>query len=224
MKIAAVSDMHGMLTKEMVPPADVLVIAGDYCPNFRGGETHDARQQLEWIKDHFNPLLRSLNISKRIVCAGNHDWTHYVDETKNKARRAIDATYLENDLTVIDGVKFYASPYQPWFYDWAFNFERRDPELGYPQAREIWSRIPDGTQVLITHGPPANILDRCPDGSQVGCPILRERILQIKPKLHLFGHIHGSYGTEEHDGVRFGNVSLCDEGYRPVQPIQVFEV
>lgn len=231
LKIAAVSDMHGTLrafaAREGMPKADVLVIAGDYCPNFRGGETADGRQQVEWLKTDFVPFITTLKYDKVVIIAGNHDWCHYVDETKRAARSALRhprIIYLQDEAAEIDGVKFYGSPWQPWFYDWAFNFERRDPELGYKQSREIWSRIPEGTNVLITHGPPAEVLDRCPDDRRVGCPILRERILQVKPKLHLFGHIHGGYGVEEIGPTRFGNVALCDEAYRPVQPIQVFEV
>jgi len=217
--------MHGLLTKEMVPPCDVLVIAGDYAPNFASrGEVDDARKQLEWVKNNFNPLLRSLDVQKVILCAGNHEWLHYVDEVKRTARHALEAVYLEDQAYEFEGVKFYASPYQSWFYDWAFNFNRLDPVSGYPEAKKIWSKIPDGVDVLITHGPPLNIRDQCRDGRRVGCPILRDRVLQIKPKLHVFGHIHGGYGAEDVEGIRFGNVSLCDEEYKPANPIQVFEI
>lgn len=231
MKIAAVSDMHGMLSmftaREGIPKADVLVIAGDYMPNFRGGETADGRQQVEWLKTSFVPYLRSLPYYRIVVVAGNHDWAHYVSETRREAGAALrdgGIIYLEDESTEIDGVKFYGSPWQPWFYDWAFNFERRDPELGHPQAKKVWAKIPDKVDVLITHGPPLDILDLAPGERRVGCPILRERVLSVKPKLHLFGHIHGAYGVDEVGGVRFGNVALCDEAYHAVQSIQVFEV
>ena len=213
-----------MLHAATMPEADLLLIAGDYCPNFRGGETADGRQQVEWIKTILNPFLRSLPYKNRLIIAGNHDWCHYVDETKRAARRAIDATYLEDEFTIIDGVRFYGSPWQPWFYDWGFNLSKNDADLGYPHAKKIWSKISDKVDVLVTHGPPANIRDLCPDGRRVGCPILRERIFQVKPKLHIFGHIHEGYGVEDVAGVKFANVSLCDGAYRPVNPIQVFEV
>lgn len=228
MKLAAVSDTHGMLRQVELPKADILVIAGDYAPNFRvGGETADARRQVEWLKTDFIPYLKTLDFQKIVIVSGNHDWCHYVSETRREARSALTGAgiiYLEDESAEIDGVKFYGSPHQPWFYDWAFNFERRDPELGYPEAKRTWAKIPDKLDVLITHGPPKDILDLAPGERRVGCPILRERVLKVKPKLHLFGHIHGAYGVDEVEGVRFGNVALCDEAYRPVQAIQVFEV
>ena len=225
MRIAATSDCHGMLDQAVMPPADVLVIAGDYAPNFASiGEADDARKQLEWAKGPFSRFLRSLPYKKVVLVAGNHDWLHFVSEVKRTARHAIEAVYLEDGLVDIDGVKFYGSPWQPWFYDWAFNLSRNDPERDYPHARKIWGQIPDGVDVLITHGPPLNIRDQCQDGRRVGCPILRDRVLQIKPKLHVFGHIHGGYGAEKVDGIQFANVALCNEEYKPVNPIQVFEI
>lgn len=226
MKIVATSDCHGMLDKAVIPDGDVLIIAGDYCPNFASrGETDDARKQLEWIKGPFNRFLRSLPHKHRIVVAGNHDWVHFCKEVRTTARHALDAIYLEDSGTVIDGVKFYGSPHQPWFYDWAFNFNRLDPISGYPEAKKAWAKIPNDTNVLITHGPPHGILDECFDGRLVGCPILEARVLgDVKPKFHIFGHIHHSYGRKTVGSTEFLNVALCDESYSPTQAPLVFEV
>lgn len=225
LKIAAVSDCHGMLDQVKMPEADILLIAGDYAPNFHSrGETDDARRQLEWVKGPFNRFLKSLPYKKVVVVSGNHDWLHYVKEVRTTARHAIEAVYLEDEMKEVEGLKIYGSPWQPWFWDWAFNFDRMDPLTGYGQAKQVWSKIPNGIDILVTHGPPLNILDLAPGDRRVGCPILRDRVLQVKPKLHVFGHIHMSYGVDEVEGVRFGNVALCNEQYKPVHPIQVFEV
>jgi Icc-related predicted phosphoesterase len=215
-----------MLNEAQMPDGDVLVIAGDYAPNFPGGggEVADARRQLEWVKGPFNRFLKSLSYKKIIVVAGNHDWLHYCSEVHKTAKHAIEAVYLEDSACEIDGVKFYGSPWQPWFWDWAFNFNRLDPVSGFEEAKRVWAKIPDDVNVLITHGPPLNILDLAPQERRVGCPILRDRVLQIKPKLHIFGHIHQSYGLEKLGETTFVNVSLCNERYQPVNPIQVFEV
>jgi Icc-related predicted phosphoesterase len=141
-----------------------------------------------------------------------------------EALAAAGIIYLQDSAAEIDGVKFYGSPWQPFFYAWAFNFHEFDPANGHSQAVKTWAKIPKDTQVLITHGPAYNILDLAPGHRHVGCPILRDKIFEIRPKLHLFGHIHMSYGAGEMDGIKFGNVALCDEGYKPVNPIQVFEV
>jgi Icc-related predicted phosphoesterase len=229
--IGVVSDTHGMLQDFVVrnglPTVDVIVIAGDYCPNRRGGgEVEDARFQLDWLKSSFVPFLKTLSVSKIVISAGNHDWCHYIEETKSAAELLVQqaATYLEDTSCTIDGNVFHGSAWTPWFWDWAFNFDRMDPTLGYQQAKKIWGMIPDKVDVLITHGPPFNILDECPDGRRVGCPILRDRILQVRPKIHFFGHIHHSYGSQKTDGIQYANVALCNESYEPVNPIQVFEV
>lgn len=79
--------------------------------------------------------------------------------------------------------------------------------------------------MLVTHGPPFGVLDH-PDGvrASVGCELLRDRVDELRPPLHLFGHIHGSYGTERRGATLFANVSLCDEDYEPVQPPLVFDL
>ncbi len=89
----------------------------------------------------------------------------------------------------IDPLKIYGSPWQPEFYNWAFNLP-----IG-PKLQEKWQAIPTEVDILITHGPPKGIRDKAPSGYDCGCPLLREEIMnRIKPRLHVFGHIHDGYG------------------------------
>lgn len=112
---------------------------------------------------------------------------------------------------------FLFSPYQPEFYDWAFNLPADSPEI-----KQVWAKIPNDVDVLITHGPPAGILDQTFDGLHVGCKQLLERVKQIKPRLHVFGHIHEGYGRVEQDSTIFVNASTCSLRYKPTQvPIVV---
>jgi Icc-related predicted phosphoesterase len=120
-----------------------------------------------------------------------------------------------DESIVIAGKKFYGSPWQPWFYNWAFNVERG------PLIAEKWALIPDDTDVLITHGPAfappglnyGGIVAR---GEDVGCKDLSARIFDIKPQYHICGHIHESYCAyrEEAIGTTFVNASSCDLHYR----------
>ena len=87
-----------------------------------------------------------------------------------------------------------------------------------PEMKQIWARIPDHVDVLITHGPPAKILDLTYDRVPAGCPDLLARVKQVKPRLHVFGHIHEGYGREQHGSTTFVNASTCDLQYRPSQP------
>lgn len=234
LRIAAVSDMHGKLRPEHLPDADTLIIAGDYLPNFsasNGGRLlppDDARKQLEWLPKKFLPRILKKGYRKIIVIAGNHDWVHEFPGTAPEARKVLEdagVAYLQDEPFEFEGVKFYGSPWQPWFCDWAFQIDERDELAGYPHSKAIWSKIPAGVDVLVTHGPPRDILDKAPGNRRVGCPILREQVFsRVKPQVHVFGHIHEGYGTEERLGVNFLNVALCDGQYEPNQKIQVIEV
>lgn len=108
-------------------------------------------------------------------------------------------------------MKIYGSPWQPWFYDWAFNLPRGDA------LREKWDLIPGDVDVLITHGPPHGILDRNLEGENCGCEELHAAVDRIKPKVHAFGHIHLSHGTGRAGNTLFVNASICTERYDPWQ-------
>lgn len=116
--------------------------------------------------------------------------------------------YLENSSCQIEGINFWGSPITPWFHGdwWAFNKHR-----GY-EINEIWNQIPEDTDVLITHGPPMGHGDYViQDQVYVGCEALRYRIKEIKPLLHLFGHIHCSYGISYDESTIYSNGALCND-------------
>jgi Icc-related predicted phosphoesterase len=108
--------------------------------------------------------------------------------------------YLEDDSIVIDGVKFHGSPWQPWFYDWAFNLRYEE------QLAEKWAKIPDDTHVLITHTPPHQICDYTVRGNNIGSTSLLERVLKVQPKIHVFGHAH----APSRSGGPVGNTLFCN--------------
>ena len=110
------------------------------------------------------------------------------------------------------------SPDQLPFYDWAFNLPR-----GKALAK-VWAKIPDDTDVLITHGPPYGILDKTERGEHCGCQDLLERIKVIQLKLHIFGHIHEGYGMFQDESTTFVNGSVCDADYNPRNAAQVYEI
>ncbi|CAF1352445.1 unnamed protein product [Rotaria sordida] len=89
----------------------------------------------------------------------------------------------------VTGLKFYGSPYQAEYNNGAFNLPINSIEI-----KEAWSQIPKDVDILITHGPPTNILDENTRGIHVGCAQLLARIITNKPRLHVFGHIHEAYG------------------------------
>jgi Icc-related predicted phosphoesterase len=199
MRLCLISDTH---TKHRelgaLPECDVLIHAGD---STWTGELDKLEDFAKWMGDQ--PARHILAI------AGNHDWCfQHTPELARRTLAAYGVHYLQDESVTIDGFKFYGSPWQPEFNNWAFNLPRGGPEL---VAK--WAAIPHDTDVLITHGPPLGILDACP--GHVGCRALLKRVESLpKLKLHVFGHIHGGYGSEFHDGLMFVNASSCTGSYR----------
>ena len=129
-----------------------------------------------------------------------------------------NCTYLEDSGYEVNGFKIWGTPHQVPFYDWAFN--RNDAE-----REQLWKQIPTDTDVVIVHGPPYDILDKCSDGFKAGCKILRKELLErVKPQLVVFGHIHEDYGIKKIDQTIFVNASNCTLRYNCTQPAVVIEL
>ena len=210
MKLCLISDTHEMHEQVTIPECDVLVHAGDLT-----GRGSPARTQmaLEWLDKQ---------PAKHVICiAGNHDF--FFQDYPQAARDLVANTrviYLENSGVELEGLRFWGSPYTPKFFDWAFMYDRADGE-------KMWSEIPEGTDVLITHGPPSGILDRaCPqmESAHLGCYDLRKSVQRVKPKIHVFGHIHGGSGKHEGIDTTFYNTSVVDEAYKVVHKPFLVEV
>jgi predicted phosphohydrolase len=165
----------------------------------------------------FDAWLGTLPYRHRIVIAGNHDWMFELEPDKARALLT-NATYLEDDETVVEGVRFYGSPWQPEFGNWAFNLPRGDA------LAKKWARVPAGVDVLVTHGPPMGMLDVTSAGEAVGCEELEKAMERIRPRVHVFGHIHEGYGSKEKEGTVHVNASSCDKWYRAVNEAIVVEV
>lgn len=198
LRLVVLSDTHGLHGDLEVPPGDVLIHAGDLT---RRGDLEEVRA--------FDAFLAGLEHRHKLVIAGNHDFCF---ERRPAAARALlrHAVYLEDEAVEVAGVRFYGSPWQPWFYDWAFNL-RRGPEIAAK-----WRLIPEDTDVLVTHGPPLGHGDRTARGDRAGCADLLERIRRVRPRYHLFGHIHEAYGSSADETTTYVNASTCDLAYRPV--------
>ena len=92
----------------------------------------------------------------------------------------------------------------------------------WEERRDAWETIPEDTDVVITHGPPYLVGDYTYRGVSAGCAHLRQKLVNISPKLHVCGHIHEGYGEEEIDGAKYVNASICTLGYQPTnKPIIV---
>jgi predicted phosphohydrolase len=198
MRIVAVADTHTFQDDlRAIPDGDVFIHAGDLC---RGGTLNELTHVSVW--------LRALPHRHKIVIAGNHDWCFVREHQAAVELLGEETIYLQDAETVIDGVRFWGSPWQPEFNDWAFNLPR-----GQALASK-WSLIPTGIHVLVTHGPPYGIGDWSGDPERQGCQDLRVAVRRVRPLLHLFGHIHQDGGFWREEGICFANATCweCERG------------
>lgn len=198
MQIVAISDTHGKHRDlQPLPEGDVLIHAGDVS---RGGTKEQVTDFLEWFAEQNHP--------HKLFIAGNHDFFfERADPDEITSIIPDGIIYLNDSSTEIDGVQFWGSPITPWFNNWAFNRDRGD------EIKKHWDLIPDDTEVLITHGPPFGILDETVYGDRTGCEELLLCVEQVKPKFHIFGHIHEEYGISTKAETTFVNASVLDDWY-----------
>ena len=176
-KCVVISDTHGDHARLIIPPCDFLFHTGDWT-NF--GDVWEVAKFGEWIKQQ--PARH------KVVIAGNHDRSaqnspHFIRDTF----KDLCVHYLSCEQITLDGVRIWGAPYTPEFNNWAFNMKRENLHL-------IWEMIPDNLHVLLTHGPPHQILDESHHEGRlryVGDEALLEAVKLKRPLYHAFGHIHG---------------------------------
>ena len=214
MRCVAVSDTHNRADRVAIPDGDVLVHAGDLTMR---GEPRELERAAAWLA-RLRPRFTAV-----VAIPGNHDFGAERDPVETRALfEAQGVTWLVDEPATVAGVAFYGSPWQPWFFDWAFNFPRDDDGVA---ASAIWAKIPAATDVLVTHGPPRGILDRTEAGDHAGCPELRVAVeARRRIRAHVFGHIHEGYGSVRAGERLFVNASTCDARYDAVNAPIVFEV
>ena len=203
MRVVCVSDTHGAYRGLDVPDGDLLVHSGDITTYGRPLELHD-----------FNDWLGDLPHTHKVVIAGNHDAALANQSIAFGCSILSNAHYLQDSEVVVDGVRIYGAPWTPEFLGWHFMLPRGSREL-----RQKWSMIPEGIDILLTHGPPAGKCDYSKFQKwYVGCDYLREAVLKTQPRYHVFGHVHESYGVQMGEHTTFINASIMTRLYVPTNP------
>ena len=185
MKAVIISDTHMRHYELDIPDGDIIIHSGDFSYN-----NASAHNFLSWFS--------SLDFKYKILVAGNHDAT-FEEFGKEKVKKMCEIhderiIYLEDESVEIEGIKFYGSPWTVLYRNWHFMKEEEDliPE---------WEKIPLDTEILITHGPQYETLDKLINMGHIdylGSRSLEEKMQQLKKlKMHIFGHIHGGAGIVE---------------------------
>lgn len=219
-KICIISDTHTYHARVNIPKGvDILVHCGD---NTIYGEPWEFQNFLTWFGDQKPKHKIFVNGNHEVVVARQGQVKDMV--RRHNANYFTNLHYLEESEVVVEGLKFWGSPKTPEFFDWAYMYKREDGE-------RQWMGVPDDVDVLITHGPPAGVLDKVkPMGiytrEKAGCDDLLAKVKEVKPKLHCFGHIHYTYGWLKMANpaipTLFVNAATCDSRYVPVhKPIVV---
>ncbi len=193
MRVVFISDTHGRHTELGVLEGDVLVHCGDACAGIRGWD---------YELDSLDAWFGNQRFERIFCIAGNHDFT--IEQRLARGVEVfVNATYLQDSSAWFGGRRFYGAPWTPNLQGWAFYAD--DGAL-----RDRWSAIPSDTDVLITHTPPRDILDRSGRGNRLGCVHLSAAVATVRPAIHCFGHVHASYGLAESGGTRFVNAAMVN--------------
>jgi len=180
LRIVCIGDTHGFHRQLDLPHGDILIHSGDFMVN---------ESSTEEIDD-FDDWLGTLPFRHKLVIAGNHDLLFDL-EPEIARGHLTQATYLEDSGVSLEGLNFWGSPVNSVGPGWAFSRERM------VKISKHWDRIPENTDVLITHEPPYGTLDKSHIlAKHRGCQYLTGALLRVQPRLHIFGHIHGGHGRE----------------------------
>ena len=214
MRITFLSDTHTKhrQVNSFLPGGDILIHAGDFMSS--GYNPSEAESFFSW----FDSIE---NYETKILISGNHD--RIMENDPSWASGVLTGyktiEYLQDEeLTLYfdgpngdfpeDNIHIWGTPWQPEFCNWAFNLPRGGEEI-----KSKWNLIPNNTDILVTHGPPFGKLDRVNRGGNVGCEDLMIAVGRVKPKIHVFGHIHEGAGYVFDGTTHFFNASVLNDRY-----------
>ncbi|XP_017478923.1 PREDICTED: metallophosphoesterase domain-containing protein 1 [Rhagoletis zephyria] len=247
-RVVCMSDTHSLTSylKFDIPNGDIFIHAGDFT---KCGRLQEVIEFNNWIATL--PHKHKLVIAGNHELSFDKNFTEFLDgshnsRTKHTGRLSLEnmpmlgnrrediesalqakniqevlshCTYLEDQLINVMGIRIYGTPWQPEFCKWAFNLPRGEACL------TKWNLIPDNVDILVTHTPPVGHGDLCCSGIHAGCVELLNTVQKrVKPKYHVFGHIHEGYGITSDGNTIYVNASTCDINYIPKNPPIVFDV
>lgn len=182
MKILAFTDMHGMHGYAKVlllkaADADLLVCAGDI-----SDWGQDVEKQIRLFEKLGKPFL---------IIPGNHEDE---DILRKICQKISFCCYLHKGSYELGNYIFFGYG--------GGGFSERDKEFERI-AGKFKAALPPGKKVIVvTHGPPYGTkLDLLQGAGHRGCKSLRDFLLDVRPMLHICGHLHENAGNIDKVGV-----------------------
>ncbi len=233
MRVAALADLHGRLDGVIVPPCDLVVIAGDLSPY----SWKQAPNQVPWLEAVFAPWLERVAAAAGapvVGIAGNRDFAWWWDR---RIFEKLPWTFLRDSETTVAGARVYGSPWCPRRRAKPQADEPQPPSPALPAGAVVphwpprgrggvfmaadeeelaghFAAVPAGTDVLVTHSPPRGHGDRTVTGEHVGSAALVEAIERVQPPLAVYGHIHEGRAEPTRAGRTLcANSAICDRWF-----------
>ena len=178
-KFVAISDTHGCHRQLNLPAGDVLLHAGDVCNK---GDREQANDFFTWLQEQ--------PFEHKVIIWGNHDFDLQSNECLFPKSTPPGVLCLNETETTIEGIRIFGVP------------------TDAVKSGENWSLVPNDIDILLTHRPARNTLDRSRLRGHQGSRGLQREFARIRPRIHVFGHIHRSYGTIANEHGMSLNASL----------------
>lgn len=216
LKIVCISDTHSGHNQLQLPPGDILIHSGDFSKSRTKLNAEEYIDFVQWFSDQPHKT--------KILIAGNRDDFMHKEICHKFRKRSLEEidnvqSLIINNKNIIylndSGYEYNDNTFKfkIWGSPWTrlYGKEGKAFQISTPELKQKWDLIPEDTDLLITHGPPLGICDMNLGKVQAGCPELLTKVKEIKPGIHLFGHIHEGYGTLVTDETLFINAASIDK-------------
>lgn len=195
MQITIISDTHNEHDLIKLDSGDLLIHCGDV--GTKGIFTEGSNFLWWFVKQPFK---------YKILVPGNHDKKLKEHPELISLAKNLGIHMLQNEGITLEGISFWGGTFVAKVRDGKY-------KQSFEERVDAWKNMPSaGVDILITHSPPQFILDANERGEHCGCDILLSKVRDLKPKYHLFGHIH-EQGHKEVKTTNTTYINCCNKNH-----------